>query len=79
MTTIGSIGIGLFVLIVFWIVALILFVIAVRNQSNFGWFAVGFALMLTIILIIIPTEKQEQHLEEFVVTVSTETSYFLFY
>lgn len=69
MTTIGSIGIGLFVLIILWILALIVFVVAVRNQSNFGWFAVSVALITTIILIIIPTEKQEQQLETILVTV----------
>lgn len=76
MTTIGSIGIGLFVLIILWCLALILFVIAVRNQSNFGWFVVGIALIITIILITIPTEKQEQPLEDFVVTVSTVLIFF---
>lgn len=69
MTTIGSIGIGLFVLIILWILALIVFVVAIRNQSNFGWFAVSVALITTVILIIIPTEKQEQHLEAILVTV----------
>lgn len=70
MTTVGSIGIGLFVLIILWILALIVFVVAVRNQSNYGWFAVNIALITTVILIIIPTEKQEQQLEVVLVTVS---------
>lgn len=72
MTTVGNIGIGLLVLIILWIVALIIFVVAVRNQSNIGWFAVAVAIVTTIILIIIPTEKQQEQLEQIVVTVSEE-------
>lgn len=64
MSTVGSIGIGLFILILVWILALLIFVFAVRNQSNFGWFAVGTALLFTIIIIFIPVEKQEQITQE---------------
>lgn len=69
MTTIGSVGIGLFVLIILWILALIVFVVAIRNDSNFGWFTVSVTFITTVILIIIPTEKQEQPLEAILVTV----------
>lgn len=78
MTTIGSIGIGLFVLIILWIVALIIFVVAVRNQSNFGWFAVGVALITTVILITIPTEKHLQPLEDIIVTVRKQRIFFIY-
>lgn len=64
MTTIGSIGIGLFILIIVWILALIIFVFAVRAQNNFGWVALGIAALVTIVLISIPTQKANQQ-EEF--------------
>jgi len=60
MTTIGSIGVGLFILIIIWILALIVFVIAVRTQSNLGWFALGAATLLTVILVVIPTDKPQK-------------------
>lgn len=59
MTTVGNVGIGLFILIILWILALIIFVIAVKTQSNLGWFALGIAAVVTIILTTIPTEHQE--------------------
>lgn len=66
MTTIGSIGIGLFVLIIIWILALIAFVVSVKLQSNFGWLALLFAGILTIFLVAIPLEKQEGQTEDFI-------------
>lgn len=60
MTTIGSIGVGLFILIIIWIFALLAFVVAVRTQSNFGWIALAAATIITITLIVIPTEKPQK-------------------
>lgn len=57
MTTIGNIGIGLFILIIVWISTLIIFFIAVKTQSNLGWVAIGIALLITLILVLIPVEK----------------------
>lgn len=54
---IGTIGIGLFVLIIVWIVALIVFVFGVKYKSNIAWIALGLATSLTIILVLIPVEK----------------------
>lgn len=70
MTTVGNIGIGLFILIVIWILALIIFVLAVRTQSYLGWLAVGTAFCVTIILILIPTEKPHVAIEDTEETVS---------
>lgn len=64
MTTIGNIGIGLFLLIIVWIVALIVFVVGVKLQSNISWVALGTATSLTLLLIIIPTDKKYQQVEE---------------
>lgn len=64
MTTIGNIGIGLFLLIILWIVALIVFVFGVKLQSNISWVALGTATSLTLLLIIIPTDKKYQLAEE---------------
>lgn len=64
MTTIGNIGIGLFLLIIVWIIALIVFVIGVKLQSNISWVALGTATSLTLLLIIIPTDKKYQQVEE---------------
>lgn len=70
MTTIGNIGIGLFILIIIWILALFIFVLAVRTQSNLGWFAVGTAFCITVILILIPTEKLNEVTQDTEETVS---------
>lgn len=81
MTTIGSIGIGLFILIIVWILALIIFVFAVRAQSNFGWVALGVAALVTVVLISIPTQKANRQ-EEFQTEVSYDTkkiTYLLFH
>lgn len=64
MTTIGSIGIGLFVLVIVWIVALIVFVVGIKLQSNIAWIALASATCLTVLLLIIPTEKQFKTVEE---------------
>lgn len=64
MTTIGNIGVGLFILIIIWILALLVFVFAVKTQSNLGWISLGTALLVTIILVVIPTEKKNQAEEE---------------
>lgn len=69
MTTIGNIGVGLFVLILLWITALIIFVFAIKFGSNIGWLALLFAISTTLVLLIIPLEKEEQQFEEFVVLV----------
>lgn len=61
MTTIGSIGIGLFILLIVWIVAIIIFVIGIKLQSNIAWIALGSASLLTVILLCIPTEKHQKH------------------
>lgn len=57
MTTVGSIGIGLLMLIVVWIVALAIFVIAVKLQSNLAWIALITAALITITLVSFPVEK----------------------
>ncbi|KAL3266611.1 hypothetical protein HHI36_010775 [Cryptolaemus montrouzieri] len=59
MTTIGSIGIGLLILIIVWILALGIFVVGVKLQSNIAWIALGSAAVITIILISIPVEKHK--------------------
>lgn len=64
MTTIGNIGIGLFVLIIVWILALIVFVVGVKFQSNIAWIALGTAAALTAVFLIIPTEKPDQIVDE---------------
>ncbi|KAJ8927479.1 hypothetical protein NQ314_020076 [Rhamnusium bicolor] len=64
MTTIGNIGIGLLLLIIVWIIALIVFVVGVKLQSNISWIALGSATVLTILLLIIPTDKKHQPIEE---------------
>lgn len=70
MTTVGNIGIGLFILIIIWILALFIFVLAVRTQSNLGWLAVGTAFCITLILILIPTEKVNEAKQDTDETVS---------
>lgn len=69
MTTIGNIGVGLFILIIIWILALLVFVLAVKTQSNLGWIALGTALLITVILIVIPTEKKNQAEEDIGISV----------
>lgn len=69
MSTIGSIGIGLFILIILWIFALVVFVIAVRTQSNLGWFTIAISTIITITLVAIPVEKRRS-VEESIIVVS---------
>lgn len=57
MITIGNIGIGLFILLLLWIGTLVIFVIGVKLQSNISWIALGSAASITIILLLIPTDK----------------------
>lgn len=59
MSTAGNIGFGLLTLLILWIVTLIIFVIAIKLQSNIAWIALGLTSAVTVILLIIPTEKPE--------------------
>lgn len=59
MSTIGNIGIGLFILIILWILTLLLFVVAVKIQSNLGWFGIAFSSLVTIVLISIPIDRNK--------------------
>lgn len=69
MTTIGNVGIGIFILIILWIITLVVFVIGVRLQSNISWITLGSTTAITILLLIIPTDKGTP-IEEFEVVVS---------
>lgn len=62
LTTIGNIGIGLLILILVWIFALGIFVIAVKLQSNIAWIALCTAAVITIILASFPVEKHNKEL-----------------
>ncbi|XP_044749488.1 transmembrane protein 218 isoform X3 [Coccinella septempunctata] len=62
MITVGSIGIGLLILIIVWIIALGIYVIAVKLQSNISWIALGTAAVITIILISFPVEKHNREI-----------------
>lgn len=73
MATVGSIGIGLFLLIILWAAALLAFVIAVQFQSNFGWIALFIAACVTIVLIVIPLEKADERKIDSVTFVSIIT------
>ncbi|XP_050506378.1 transmembrane protein 218-like [Diabrotica virgifera virgifera] len=57
MTTIGNVGIGLFILIILWIITLVVFIVSIKLQSNISWISLGSATAITIILLIIPTDK----------------------
>lgn len=57
MTTIGNIGIGLFILLLLWIGTLIIFVIGVKLQSNLSWIALVLASLITVVLLLFPTNK----------------------
>ncbi|CAG9819678.1 unnamed protein product [Phaedon cochleariae] len=72
---IGNIGIGLFILILLWIITLVVFVIGVKLQSNISWITLGSATAITILLVIIPTDKGTP-VEEFE---STEKDYCIIY
>ncbi|KAK9891547.1 hypothetical protein WA026_015509 [Henosepilachna vigintioctopunctata] len=61
MTTIGSIGIGLLILIIIWILALVVFVVGVKIQSNIAWIAISLATIGTICLVSLPVEKHFKH------------------
>lgn len=60
MTIIGNIGIGIFILTILWILTLFIVVIGVRLQSNISWIILGLATAITILLLIIPTDKEIQ-------------------
>lgn len=76
MTTIGSIGIGLFILIILWILALILFVVSVRLQSNLGWIGLGVVLSFTLIVSLIPLETPNKIIDASIPEVTNfHTSY----
>lgn len=55
--TIANIGIGLFILLLLWIGALLIFVVGVKLQSNISWVALVSATFITIVLLLIPTNK----------------------
>lgn len=57
MTTIGNIGIGLFILLLLWIGTLIIFVIGVKLQSNLSWIALVLATFITVVLLLFPINK----------------------
>lgn len=59
MSTAGNIGFGLLTLLILWILTLIIFVIAIKLQSNIAWIALGLTSAVTIVLLVIPTEKPE--------------------
>ncbi|KAJ8943648.1 hypothetical protein NQ318_005650 [Aromia moschata] len=64
MTTVGNIGIGLLLLIIIWIITLIVFVVGVKLQSNISWIVLGSATAITILLLIIPTDRKTQPVKE---------------
>ena len=75
MPTVGNIGIGLFVLIILWIVSLSVFVYFIREQSSIGWFTVITATLVTVILISIPLQPK-QLVEEIEVSVTSTNRLF---
>ncbi|XP_044254070.1 transmembrane protein 218-like [Tribolium madens] len=60
---IGSIGVGLFVLIILWILTLIIFVVGIKYQNNIAWIILIVTTILTITLIIIPLEDPKTPIE----------------
>lgn len=58
--TIGNIGVGLFILLILWIGALVIFVIGVKLQSNISWIVLVSATLFTVILLLIPTSSNIQ-------------------
>lgn len=58
MATIGNIGFGLLILLILWIITIIVFVVAIKLQSNIAWVALGLSSAFTVVLLTIPTEKQ---------------------
>lgn len=70
MTTVGNLGIGLLILIFLWIITLIIFVVGVKLQSNISWIALGTASAISILLLVIPTDKSIL-VEDLDTTVST--------
>ncbi|CAH1992128.1 unnamed protein product [Acanthoscelides obtectus] len=71
MTTVGNVGIGLLILIFVWIVALVLFIVGVKLQNNISWIALGCATIISILLLVIPTDKRRPAEE----TETTEKDY----
>lgn len=65
MGTVGSIGVGLFILIILWIIALIVFVISAKLQANFGWVALFIVTLITIILVALPIELKGEGEEDY--------------
>lgn len=74
MTTVGNVGIGLLILLILWIIALIVFVVGVKFQSNISWITLGLATTVTIILLVIPIDKGEPRVE-----IETIVSKYLFH
>lgn len=53
---VGSIGVGLLILILVWIIAIIVFVIGVKLQNNISWIVLISATVFTAILVLFPLE-----------------------
>ncbi|CAG9766949.1 unnamed protein product [Ceutorhynchus assimilis] len=77
MATVGSIGIGLLILIILWIITLIVFVVGIKLQSNIAWIVLGLVSVFTITLLCIPTEKQQS--QDLIELVSVEKDYIIIY
>lgn len=61
---VGSIGVGLLVLIIVWILALIIFVVGIKFQNNVAWVSLSSATVLTILLIVIPLDTHSKVVED---------------
>lgn len=61
--TIGGIGLGLFILLITWLIAIVIFVIGIKLQNNVSWIALGLATIFTIILLCIPTKKETEEIK----------------
>lgn len=61
---IGTIGVGLFVLIIVWILALIVFVVGIKFDNNFAWLSLSTAAILTVTLVLIPIENPKELVKE---------------
>lgn len=57
-TTILGVGVGLFIILSCWVVALVLCFISHRTKKNIGSAAIAVAALITIILIVIPKESE---------------------
>ena len=57
-TTVLGVGVGLFIILSCWAVALLLCFISHRTKKNTGSAAIATAALITIILIVIPRESE---------------------